>query len=227
MANKYNPRQITQFRWKTAKELEKLYEAGIWSNEVIETHDLSTKRLDILMKFDEDHGIANISAINSSDNTATFEYCGFYRYIKGSSGNISSVNLMKINDSSISLVDKFSIPSSYRYYVLPDKISGGSWSEVSPSATQLYNHRATIVTADGTFVLIGIDNTSDQKMTSALFNVRNYINIWIERQTGSVINKEIVLAYDSSTGTMTVLGNDGSIKNYVVTRWNYETVSEY
>lgn len=32
-----NSRQITRFRWKTAKELEKLYEAGIWSNEPLYT----------------------------------------------------------------------------------------------------------------------------------------------------------------------------------------------
>lgn len=32
-----NSRQNTRFRWKTAKELEKLYEAGIWSNEPLYT----------------------------------------------------------------------------------------------------------------------------------------------------------------------------------------------
>lgn len=32
-----NSRQNTRFRWKTAKELEKLYEVGIWSNEPLYT----------------------------------------------------------------------------------------------------------------------------------------------------------------------------------------------
>lgn len=187
-----NSRQNTRFRWKTAKELEKLYEAGIWSNEPVKTFEL-----------------ADGSKIHILAELYRYGYDGSAFYYGQGIGKVENVNILgsglglvsykfknnKITNASI-LVQYFD--GSTQVY----NFNGSNWVKGS-SGTTLYLHTITLKDETARTYTLKVINNIPYALGQYYIDMMNYMTIDDVLVTAYDINNKIFTLINGTTITAT------------------------
>lgn len=210
-----NSRQNTRFRWKTAKELEKLYQAGIWNSQgedlglnlIIEGGqkftftsfaDLGTRKY-----YDSKvhYRTSFIGCVNQNGQPIP----GFGYYEKSSSYS-------ETEDQAV--LDTIVLESMNGHETTTFKLTNGSWSRTYTNILQKYNHYINIYKYDDdtnivTSIYLNITTNNSAQYTSSK-EIETYLgsNTWVSA-TGFHNDLEIIaINFTGGGGAICVKGND-------------------